>query len=137
MRITKVIFLTSALSGLGIVSASADAKFRCSEVYLLSFSVRDGESHALLGTELKSPSNVRDVKFFCGFGEGHKFKLSKLSGWTKDRSENDTGVWIYRGLSNSCSEGQILIFNAETNLLLMVKASDLSSQVHKCTETTE
>src|SRR5260370_15139662 len=75
----------------------------------------DGSAHALWGRE------YREGQFaYCGFAEGHRFRLTDLNMWANRESVVDKGVWVYRGTGNACSEGHLLVFNERTTSVLVL-----------------
>ena len=62
--------------------------------------------------------------------------LKKLNWWI-DGEPLNRGVWVYRGLANTCSQGSLLIFNERANSVLIVNVSDFSSIKYECTRPPE
>jgi hypothetical protein len=62
--------------------------------------------HALWGQKYKD-----DHFFYCGFTEDHKIPLTDLNWFVKNRDAVvDKSISIYKGRSNTCSEGKFADF---------------------------
>ena len=129
----KTFFAICALATVSTSCASADAEFGCTEGRWLKFYTSNGDHRAAWGTTLNIAE--KKVRASCGYSAGYEFKLRKLNLWT-DGEPADRGVWVYRGLGNTCSEGTLLIFNERTASVLVVKTSDFVSTSYKCERAT-
>jgi hypothetical protein len=86
----------------------------------------DQKPHALWGQ--KGPSGF----FYCGFPEGVKMRLKDLSGFVGNPESDSQAVSVYRGLSNSCSQGKLLIFNERTSAVVILEVQDFTSRKYQC-----
>ncbi len=83
-------------------------ELQCSEnnAKLTRYVSDDQKVHALWGQKYKD-----DHFFYCGFIEDHKILLTDLNWFVKNREAVvDKSISIYKGLSNTCSEGKITDF---------------------------
>jgi hypothetical protein len=88
----------------------------------------DQKPRALWGQ--KSPNGF----FYCGFSEGAKINLRDLSGFVGNLERDSQMVSVYRGRSDSCSQGKLLIFNERTGAVAILDVQDFSSQKYQCSK---
>jgi hypothetical protein len=81
-----------------MAAACAGASFSCDEGYSLKLSSSEGKELA-----------AWERKGYCLFREGKRIQ-NRIALWLDSRVY-DTGIWIYRGMGNACSEQQSLIFD--------------------------
>jgi hypothetical protein len=126
MKFRSILFVV-ALSQLPLLSAYADQMFSCSEQHRLTLYNRDAENRAFWGQVLSN-----QIVASCGFSEGHRYKNSDMGMFPSELAKK--GLWIYRGVGNACSEGQLLIFNGQTNKVMILRNYEFSSDIFQCTE---
>ena len=134
MTLAKISLIGLVLLVFSVLYAFADEKFSCSDGRWLSTYTSDGENRASWGTVFQSDG--KKVRVSCGFWDGHEFMLKKLNWWI-DGEPLNRGVWVYRGLANTCSQGSLLIFNERASSVLIVNVSDFSSIKYECTRPPE
>jgi hypothetical protein len=125
MKVRKALFALT-LSQLVLQPAYADSKFSCSDSHILNLYSRDEESRASWGIVLS------EGVASCSFWAGHRYKHSDMGMFPSQLANK--GIWIYRGLGNACSEGQLLIFNEQTNKVMIIRNYDFSTSIFECTD---
>ena len=86
----------------------------------------DQKLHALWGQ--KGPAGF----FYCGYPEGYKLLLKDLSGYVGNLERDLQTVSVYRGRSDTCSQGKLLIFNNRTNSVAILDIQAFTSQTYTC-----
>ena len=125
MKVRKVFFALT-LSQLALQPAYADQHFSCSDRHILTLYSRDEEKRASWGIVLS------EGVASCSFWEGHRYKNSDMGMLPSELANK--GIWIFRGLGNACSEDQLLIFNEQTNKVMLIHNYDFSTNIFECSE---
>jgi len=76
----------------------------------------------------KGPSGY----FYCGFHDGYKIRLKDLTGFVGNQERDLQNVSVYRGLSDSCSQGKLLIFNERVKSVAILNIQDFSTEKYQC-----
>lgn len=106
-------------------------EFQCSEnnARFTQYISDDRKVHALWGQKLNDGHFAS-----CGFIEDHKIRLIDINWFVNNREAViDKSISIYKGHSNTCSEGKLLIFNDRTNLVMILNVHDFSTEKYQCT----
>ena len=125
-----LIFVFFALSWKLAYGSDGKRELQCSEnnAKLTQYVSDDQKVHALWGQKYKD-----DHFFYCGFTEDHKIRLTDLNWFVKNREAVvDKSISIYKGRSNTCSEGKLLIFNDRTNLVMILNVHDFTTEKYQC-----
>ena len=68
----------------------------------------------------------------CGFTDGRKLLLTDSNLFVDRSAVVDKSVVVYRGIGNHCSEGELLIFNDRTKLVMILNVHDLTTEKYQC-----
>jgi hypothetical protein len=94
--------------------------FSCDDDYSLKLSQSsDGEEHASWGRH-----------GYCLFRDGKRIP-NRIALWS-DPKVYDTGIWIYRGMGNVCSQSQLLIFDEHQEILRLVDMAGTGIHIYHC-----
>ena len=117
----------SALCAVSLVSSTGTAlsqhtanTFVCDAGYSLKLSLSsDGEEHASWGRH-----------GHCLFREGKRI-ANRIALWS-DPKTYDTGIWVYRGMGNVCSQSQLLIFDEHQEIVRLVNMAGTQLDIYHC-----
>jgi hypothetical protein len=121
---------SSTLQGQDALGNDAKREFQCSEGNeRLTLYIGDGQKQ---GASFGVKSEHGFV--YAGFFDGIEVPLSRLVGLTGNSERDRENVLIYRGLSDTISQGQLLIFNERSNSLMILKVSNFWISKSQCSK---
>jgi len=141
MRLLRSILFLQCLLSLVALPLSAEEndrkEFNCSatddsnkKAYRLTQYAGDkGVQNATWGTEYEAGKFAS-----CGFTEGHKFKLTDMNLFSDRSAVVGKNMATYRGIGNHCSEGQLLLFNERSNIVVILNVHSAVSLKFQCIE---
>jgi hypothetical protein len=123
--------LTSVILLYGPAAIGADGtEYSCDEDrFFVQHGDRDGKPSASWGHVIDSGG--KKVRVSCGFVDGRTVRLGDMALFP-DRSKAESFVWVYRGIGNSCSQVELLIFNEATRQLSILNVSTMQKSTYRC-----
>ena len=68
----------------------------------------------------------------CGFVNGHEIALTAINLYPNRGEMASKDVRIYHGIGDHCSQGQLLIFNDQTQRVMILNVFDYSFEQYAC-----
>jgi hypothetical protein len=127
--ISLLIVFSFMLQGQAALGNDAKREFQCSEGNeKLTLYMSEQKQGASFG--VKTPHGF----VYAGFFDGIEVPLSRLVGFTGNSERDRENVLIYRGLSDTISQGKLLIFNERSNSLTILNVSNFEMSKSQCSK---